>query len=57
MSKHGTLMKSVDVFDSRWRFVNCKETRTCYWSVRDDGFYFTDAPGNKWHKFRGWGDD
>ncbi|KAL5781292.1 hypothetical protein ACOSP7_006321 [Xanthoceras sorbifolium] len=50
---HGTQVKTFDVYSTRTRAFKCPSTFNCYWSVRDDGFYFSDDL-EKWDKYIGW---
>ena len=51
--QHSTQVKTVDVYNDLYQGFKCKETKNCYWAVRDDGFYFTDDLQKEWYKFDG----
>ncbi|KAK4857032.1 hypothetical protein QYF36_023873 [Acer negundo] len=53
--RHGNQYKDkVVLYDSNTPNYKCYETFTCYWEVRDDGFYFSGDNRKTWVKYTGW---
>ncbi|KAL5784217.1 hypothetical protein ACOSQ2_006609 [Xanthoceras sorbifolium] len=52
--KHGTKEKTIDVYDSDNWAMTCPDKHHCYWSVKDDGFYFFQEFRKSFLKYYDW---
>ncbi|KAJ0091863.1 hypothetical protein Patl1_26797 [Pistacia atlantica] len=51
--RHGSAQKTIDVFRVGHESNKCHGTGNCFWSVREDGFYFSDN-NQSWIKMYDW---
>ncbi|KAL5781301.1 hypothetical protein ACOSP7_006330 [Xanthoceras sorbifolium] len=52
--KHGSKEKTIDVYDSDNRSLQCNNHRICRWIVKDDGFFFYKESVRSFLKYNDW---
>ncbi|KAJ0034069.1 hypothetical protein Pint_26184 [Pistacia integerrima] len=51
--RHGSTQKTIDVFRVGHESNKCHDTGNCFWSVREDGFFFS-VDNQSWNKMYDW---